>query len=101
MAGFKKFDVAFDGLLGRSTSLSEPEMQAFADFIKLNYPLLSDAPDLKTIAAYGVLNAERRLAQRAWFIVDKQGVVRYKNVVGPKDPWPSNDSLVEELKKLK
>lgn len=74
--------------------------QAFADFIKLNYPLLSDAPDLKTIDAYGVLNAERRLAQRAWFIVDKQGVIRYKKVVAPKEPWPSNDFLVEELKKL-
>jgi peroxiredoxin len=74
--------------------------QAFADFIKLNYPLLSDAPNLKTIAAYGVLNAERRLAQRAWFIVDKQGVIRYKKVVAPKEPWPSNDALVEELEKL-
>ena len=74
--------------------------QAFADFIKLNYPLLSDAPDLKTIEAYGVLVPERRVAQRAWFIVDKQGVIRFKKVVGPKDPWPSNDFLVEELKKL-
>jgi peroxiredoxin len=74
--------------------------QAFADFIKLNYPLLSDAPDLKTIAAYGVLNPERRVAQRSWFIVDRQGIVRYKKVVGPKDPWPSNDELVELLKKL-
>lgn len=74
--------------------------QAFADFIKLNYPLLSDAPDLKTIAAYGVLNAERRIAQRSWFIVDKQGVVRYKKVLSGKEPWPSNDALVEEIKKL-
>jgi peroxiredoxin len=74
--------------------------QAFADFIKLNYPLLSDAPDLKTIDAYGVLMPERRLAQRSWFIVDKKGVIRYKKVVGQKDPWPSNDELVAELKKL-
>jgi peroxiredoxin len=74
--------------------------QAFADFIKLNYPLLSDAPDLKKIDAYGVLMPERRLAQRSWFIVDKKGVIRYKKVVGQKDPWPSNDELVAELKKL-
>ena len=74
--------------------------QAFADFIKLNYPLLSDAPDLKTIAAYGVLNAERRLAQRSWFIVDKQGVIRYKKVLAPKEPLLSNDVLLEELKKI-
>ena len=73
---------------------------AFADFIKLNYPLLSDAPDLKTIAAYGVLNAERRLAQRSWFIVDKQGVIRYKKVLAPKEPLLSNDTLIEEVNKL-
>lgn len=73
--------------------------QAFADFLKLNYPLLSDS-NLKAMEAYGVLNAERRLAQRSWFIVDKQGIVRYKKVVGPKEPWPSNEALLEELKKL-
>jgi len=75
--------------------------QAFADFIKLNYPLLSDAPELKTIAAYGVLYAERRIANRAWFIVDKQGFVRYKKVLAPKEPLLSNDVLLDELKKLK
>ena len=75
--------------------------QAFADFLKLNSPLASDAPDLKTIAAYGVLNAERRLAQRSYFIVDKQGVVRYKKVLAPKEPLLSNDALLEEVKKIK
>ena len=75
--------------------------QAFADFIKLNYPLLSDFPELKTIEAYGVLNAERRIAQRSWFIVDKQGVIRYKKVLAPKEPLLSNEVLLEELKKIK
>jgi peroxiredoxin len=75
--------------------------QAFADFIKLNYPLLSDAPALKTIDAYGVLIPDRRLAQRSWFIVDKEGVVRYKKVAAAKEPLLSNDVLLEELKKLK
>ena len=75
--------------------------QAFADFIKLNYPLLSDAPDLKTIADYGVLNAEHRLARRSWFIVDKQGVIRYKKVLAPKEPLVSNETLLEEVKKIK
>jgi YVTN family beta-propeller protein len=30
---FRKFGVAFEGLLGRATPASDPEMQAFADFI--------------------------------------------------------------------
>ena len=48
-----------------------------------------------------MLNTERKLAQRAWFIVDKQGVVRYKKVLAPKEPLVENDALIEELKKLK
>jgi len=75
--------------------------QAFADFLKLNFPLVSDAPDLKTIDAYGVLIPEHRLAQRSYFIVDKQGVIRYKKVMTPKEPLLSNDALLEEVKKIK
>jgi peroxiredoxin Q/BCP len=74
--------------------------KAFADFLKLNYPLLSDFPDLKTIQAYGVFNAERRLAQRSYFIIDKQGVVRYKKVLQSKEPLVPNETLIEEVKKL-
>ena len=75
--------------------------QAFADFLKLNFPLVSDAPDLKTIEAYGVLMPERRLAQRSYFIVDKKGVIRYKKVLAPKEPLVSNEALLEEVKKIK
>lgn len=75
--------------------------QAFADFLKLNFPLVSDAPDLKTIDAYGVLMPERRLAQRSYFIVDKQGVVRYKKVLAPKEPLLSNEALLAEVQKIK
>ena len=31
-------------------------------------------------------NAERKLAQRSYFIVDKQGVVRYKKVLKQGEP---------------
>ena len=75
--------------------------QAFADYLKLNFPLVSDSPDLKTIDAYGVLIPERRLAQRSYFIVDKQGVVRYKKIMAPKEPLVSNDALLEEVRKIK
>lgn len=75
--------------------------QAFADFLKLNYPLLADAPDGKASEAYGVYNAERKLSTRSWFIIDKQGVVRYKKVLAPKEPLIENEVLLAELKKLK
>ncbi len=74
--------------------------QAFADFLKLNFPLVSDAPDLKTIDAYGVLIPERKVAQRSYFIVDKQGIVRFKKVLAPKEPLLSNEALLAEVAKL-
>jgi peroxiredoxin len=75
--------------------------KAFADFLKLNFPLLSDAPDLKVAQDYGVYNADRKLAQRSYFIIDKQGVVRYKKVLKQGEPLVGNDELLAELKKIK
>jgi peroxiredoxin (alkyl hydroperoxide reductase subunit C) len=75
--------------------------KAFADFLKLNFPLLSDFPDGKTSQAYGVFNAERKLSTRSYFIIDKQGVVRYAKVLAPKEPLVENDALLAEVKKLK
>lgn len=74
--------------------------KAFADFLNLNFPILSDFPDLKVIESYGVLNKERRTAQRSYFIIDKNGVVRYKKLIGSGQPLVPNDELVEEIKKI-
>jgi len=74
--------------------------QAFADFLKLNFPLLSDAPDAKTIQAYGVFNPQSKLAQRSYFIVDKQGIVRYKKVLERGEGLVANAQLIEEIRKI-
>ena len=74
--------------------------KAFADFLKLNFPLLSDFPDGKTTQAYGVFNAERRLAQRSYFIVDKQGVIRYKRVLKQGEPLLPNEEILEAVRKI-
>lgn len=74
--------------------------KAFADFLKLNFPLLSDAPDLKTLQAYGVLNRERGLPQRSWFIIDKKGVIRYKKVLGRGESLVSDEELLQEIGKI-
>ena len=62
--------------------------------------------------AYGVLNDDPALAQdparigsylrskRSWFIVDKEGVVRYARVTDPRGLVP-NDEMLEVLAKLK
>ena len=74
--------------------------KAFADNLKLNFPLLSDFPNLKTIQDFGVMIPERRLAQRSYFIVDKQGVIRYKKLLKQGEPLVPNDELIEEVKKI-
>jgi peroxiredoxin len=52
--------------------------RAFAESLELPFPLLSDFPELKVIRSYGGLSQEVALtiAQRWFFLVDRQGVVR-------------------------
>lgn len=95
-----KFAAADTEIVGVSMNHALSQ-KAFSDFLKLNFPLLSDFPDGKTSQAYGVFNTERRLAQRSYFIIDKQGVVRYAKVLAPKEPLVENEALIAEVKKLK
>lgn len=76
--------------------------KAFVDFFKINYPLLSDAPDLKTMKAFGILNEARRVANRSYVIIDKEGIVRYKNTrpSGRKEDLLSTEDLLKEVKKI-
>lgn len=96
---YAKFEALDAEIVGISANVGFSQ-KAFADYLKLNFPLLSDYPGLKTMESYGVLNAERKLAQRSYFIIDKQGVVRYKKVLGRGEPLVPNDTLLEELKKI-
>ena len=71
------------------------------DFLKLNYPLLSDR-DLKAMNAFGVLDEARRVAKRSYIIIDKEGVVRFKSVRpsnSEKELIPT-DELLKEVKKI-
>jgi alkyl hydroperoxide reductase subunit AhpC len=62
--------------------------------------------------AYGVLNDDSAAAQdekriggyyrskRSWFVVDKEGVIRYVRVTDPRGLIP-NDEILEVVSKLK
>ena len=74
----------------------------FAQQIKLDYPLLSafDAPDVITNYC-GWLDKEKRLSNRAYFVIDKQGIVRFKKVMeNPREilPAPELEKALEGLK---
>jgi glutaredoxin-dependent peroxiredoxin len=58
---------------------------AFAEKLGLTYPLLSDF-SRDTVKKYGVMyddpnDARFRMAKRAYFVIDKQGIIRYKHVM--------------------
>jgi glutaredoxin-dependent peroxiredoxin len=60
-------------------------LQAFAEKLGLTYPLLSDF-SRDTVKKYGVMyddpnSAYFRMAQRAYFVIDKRGVIRYKHIM--------------------
>lgn len=71
---------------------------AFAEHLKLEFPLLSDF-DKRVTRAYGVLR-EGGFAERALFVVDRNGRIAYAhiNAIGE---VPDNAPVFEVLEKLK
>jgi peroxiredoxin len=55
--------------------------QMFADSLQLPFPLLSDFPERRVIRSYGVLNEKWMTANRAFFLIDPQGVIRKKWII--------------------
>ncbi len=69
---------------------------AFAERLRLSYPLLSDFKR-EASAAYGVLIAEAGHSGRAVFVVDKQGRIAYRDVSPTTAEIPSNEDLLAAL----
>ena len=59
-------------------------LKAFANAERLQFPLLSDF-NKDAIRAYGVVNPDmiglKDIAKRAVFVIDRQGTIRYKQVL--------------------
>jgi glutaredoxin-dependent peroxiredoxin len=104
-----KFEAANAQVLGVSVDFNAANT-VFAEKLGLKFPLLSDTRREMT-RAYGALNDNPALAgdakriagylraKRSWFIIDKEGVVRYANIGDPRGIMP-NDELLEALQKL-
>ncbi len=61
---------------------------------------LSDHKDASFGLAYGVLIKELRLLARAVFVIDKDGVLRYEQLVKEIAHEPDYDAVLAEIKKL-
>lgn len=69
------FDDSETQILGISVD-SAPSNKRFAAELGLTFPLLSDFK--RTVSQqYGILDAEKNLAIRTSYVVDKQGIVRH------------------------
>jgi peroxiredoxin len=75
--------------------------KAFVDFAKIKHALVSDR-DGKVMKSFGVWDEKRNLANRSYIIIDREGIVRFK------DTRPSNreadllssETLLQEVKKI-
>ncbi len=86
--------------------------KAWAEKLGLSYPLLSDVRR-QMAKAYGVLFDDPKMAEdpqqiprylrakRAWFVIDKEGVIRYVKTNEPRDWQPPNDEILKVLSELK
>ena len=90
---FKELDTE---VLGISVD-SRHSHKAFAEHLGLEFPLLSDF-DKKVCQVYGVLR-EGGFAERALFVIDKQGIIRYAHV-NPIGQVPDNGPVLQVLQKL-
>jgi peroxiredoxin len=73
-AGIAKFEGAETKVFGISGD-NTPSQQAFAKQLNLAFPLLSDYATRETMAKYGVLVPNRGFANRATFVVDRDGKI--------------------------
>ena len=74
--------------------------RAFADNRNLRFPLLSDFEPKGAVAQlYGVYDAEKGVAQRALFVLDAAGIIRW-SYVSPSNINPGADGILKALEAL-
>src|SRR5205814_7611405 len=78
-------------------------LKAFHDDQKLTFPLLSDF-NKQAIRDYGVFNEDmiglKGIAKRAVFVIDKDGIVRYREILDDARNEPDYDKVFEALRVL-
>ena len=75
-AGIAKFDETETQVFGVSTD-NVPSQREFAEKNKLSFPILSDFARREVAKAYGVLMEDRGMANRATFVIDKEGKIQH------------------------
>jgi glutaredoxin-dependent peroxiredoxin len=79
-------------------------LKAFQDQQKLNFPLLSDF-NKQAIRDYGVFNEDmiglKGIAKRAVFVIDRDGIIRHREVLEDARNEPNYDKVFSTLDSLR
>ncbi len=77
-----------------------PSQRAFCSGLgNIPYPVLTDFhPKGKVSELYGVYNEERGTSRRSVFIIDKEGIVRFKQLYDRS--LPNAEDILAEVEKL-
>ena len=68
--------------------------------MQTSFPLLSDFyPQGHVVDLYGVRHPDG-MAERALFVIDKEGIIRYIEITNAPGDLPDNEDLFEALRKL-
>jgi peroxiredoxin len=78
--------------------------KAFAEKLGLTYPLLDDF-SRDTVQKYGVMETNPksvflRYSKRAYFVIDKQGIVRYKHIMDDPGHLLDSETILAEVTKV-
>lgn len=76
-----------------------PSLKAFKEKLSIGPDMASDFRR-DTSRAYGVLNDEKFFANRAYFLIDKQGIVRWEHVEKVNLEKRDNSEILAEIEKL-
>src|SRR5256885_5089549 len=93
---FKDFDTEVVSVSLDSTYA----LNAWAKSMHTSFPLLSDFyPQGKVVDLYGVRH-QAGMSNRAVIVIDKEGIIRYIEVLNSPGDMPDNEDLFEALRKL-
>jgi peroxiredoxin len=99
------FTEDFDQFAGRGVEIlpisvdATPSLREFKNKLHMQTDLLSDFKR-DVSRAYGVLNEERFFANRAYFLVDKEGKVRWSHVERNNGDRRENSEILDALQLL-
>jgi peroxiredoxin len=74
-AGIAKFEGVETKVFAISTD-NTPSLKVFAQQVKATFPMLSDFADRHVASAYGILIKQMGFANRATFVVDRDGKIQ-------------------------